>query len=74
MADLIKCTAFFTGGLLAIFLVASAYSGSRCHAQANAMGMESHYDFFTDCMIKVNDRWVPIGSFKIITVKGITEK
>lgn len=57
------------GSLMVVVIImcgANWLAGVSCADKGKAMGFESSYSITADCMIKVHDQWVPMGSYKVI--------
>lgn len=51
-----------------ILLIASAvyFKKTQCSAKAQKMGFECDWGFVQGCMIKVNEKWMPMNSYRVI--------
>jgi hypothetical protein len=50
------------GGMLVV-------KGIACHATADAMHVSSTYSIWTDCMITVDGKTMPLSSYKVVGVQ-----
>jgi len=53
--------------MLGVFALGAAFiypfEKWTCDAKAEQMQLESHYSFWTECMIKVDGSWIPLSSY-----------
>jgi len=56
----------FVAGL---FAVANLMSRLGCEATAAQMGVEHRYSVWTDCMVRVDERWIPLDAYKVVKVR-----
>lgn len=66
------------GGLFALVLVGvltanHVIESIACSNKAKMMGLPSDYGFTTGCMVKVGDRYAPIGYIRIVDDKIIIQ-
>ena len=55
-------------GLTVAFLIGLGIVATRtqeCKAIGNFMSVEYQYTVWTDCMIKVDNRWVPLRNYRV---------
>lgn len=38
-------------------------TSTSCRQQADVMGVEHQWGFFTDCMVKIDGKWIPLSSY-----------
>ena len=50
------------GGLVTLVALGERKS---CAIVADQMGVPHQWGFWTDCMIQVNGRWIPLDSFRV---------
>lgn len=54
--------------VVAMFLVGLGVMATRtqeCKAISEFMDMEYRYSVWTDCMIKVDDKWIPLRNYRV---------
>lgn len=56
------CVGVFT----LVLAIALPFSAASCHATADQMQLPSQFSIWTDCMVSVDGRWMPISSYKVM--------
>lgn len=72
--DDVKAIGFLMGavfllvGLIGTLIIGVAVVMERktCLATGSAMGGPHRWGFWTDCMIEVDGRWVPLSAYKVV--------
>ena len=54
------------GGIL---YIANISEHKSCILQSKMMGYEYNYSFYTDCMIKVSGKFIPLDNYRVINDK-----
>lgn len=57
---------FIFAGMVGIFLLAYQANKYSCYAHWADSGYSARYGFWEDCMVKVNDRWMPEKSLRAL--------
>lgn len=56
-------------GVLAIIIaIAMHFAAIRCEVMGNAMGLPSQWGFYTDCMVQVDGKWIPLDKYRITRI------
>lgn len=69
LLSLIVC--IFAGIFLAFAIPISTVFYFACNSQASKMELEHSFGPLQDCMVKVDGKWMPLASYKVIITRPI---
>jgi hypothetical protein len=56
------------GVLAVVIAIAMHFAAIGCEVRGNAMGLPSQWGFYTDCMVQVDGKWIPLDKYRITRI------
>jgi hypothetical protein len=47
-----------------IIVLVIQFEKVSCERTANAMSVNYKYSFYTDCLIEINNKWIPLNNYR----------
>jgi hypothetical protein len=52
--------------IIVITLISYPISKHTCKTQAGLLGLKWDYSFFSDCVVNVDDKYVPLSNYQVV--------